>query len=527
MITIILNVVLMAIFFTHNYILLKVLNNIFDIEAKQCKMIILSVSNVVVNIWLKGVFPDYTLLAYLILTTFHFIQVYVYINTPRLIRVGIGLMFPVHIMANSFLVCTICAYITKQSYSYIYQTETIFLATRLISVTLLIVFVAILALIRKDVLQSILKKHPERLKIFAVLELLMMMQLMGTVHLFTNVDYNIYVITTVLITSILMLGIFYTGLFMLIGFDILEEHKIHSNSGILESMYRNMLIEKSERTIEIDCYTGKVINHVFQGEVQHSFIGTSYDKLIQSIVETNLHPGDKELFLTKHELEYMILLCDTISVSSYECEYRLRSAESEYFWYKDTISVQHHENGQDITAIILTNNIQTEKNLAFWANIDRLSGLYNKIATEELIREHLKQHCYGIMFMIDIDNFKAINDNFGHDIGDEVIKEISTKLSCIFKSGDIIGRMGGDEFMVFIKNEVPLNLVDKAIKICESVYTTYFDDSNKITISASIGISEVTEKVCTFQSLYKMADMALYESKKRGKNTYTIGQTKL
>ncbi len=92
----------------------------------------------------------------------------------------------------------------------------------------------------------------------------------------------------------------------------------------------------------------------------------------------------------------------------------------------------------------------------------------------------------------------------------------------MFDTDSIVGRVGGDEFMVFMKHADDASINEKAIQAGQLLYTTYSKDDIKITISASIGICKVSADVNTFQTLYKAADNALYHSKRSGKNRFTI-----
>lgn len=121
--------------------------------------------------------------------------------------------------------------------------------------------------------------------------------------------------------------------------------------------------------------------------------------------------------------------------------------------------------------------------------------------------------------MLDIDNFKKINDTYGHQSGDLALKEISLILRSYLRANTIIGRLGGEEFGIILPN-VPL---EDAIKIAERIRSVIENREIKyedkiIRITASFGITEVKEGD-TFDTLYKRVDEALYKAKKDGKNT--------
>ncbi|OON93372.1 MAG: hypothetical protein ATN33_05900 [Epulopiscium sp. Nele67-Bin001] len=512
-------------FTAHNYLLLKFMSTMFSAKSGAPFMLLIAFINSVVNFSVRTVFPMSVPMSYFIICLLYFWPTYVLFDAQRLTKITFGLMTPVHLVADSFIINSIFVLISGYTYSEIFSMPDLFLVARIVTSLSLSGFIIILCKVFGTKYFSLLRNHPERMKIFVSLELVLLILLLVISTIFMSTEFNVYIVLTILVAAVACVVIFYIGVFMVVGFEMLDDYRIYSHSKLLENMYRNMLIEKSERTIEIDCKTGKIINYVVKDSSNKPFVGAFYEDALHDIIDSRIHPDDQDSYIAKHKLSYMLIMCSAGNVATYDCEYRLLNEDmGEYYWYKDFISVQKSPTNNAIKAVLVTNDIQLHKNLEFSANMDGLTGLYNKTVTEELISEYLETNRDGVLFMIDVDNFKAINDNFGHDVGDEVIRDVATKLSCIFKKGDILGRMGGDEFMVFVKSPGPLNIEDKATQLCDTIYTTYYNDLVKVSISASIGICEVHDKVCSFNDLYKIGDMAMYESKSRGKNTYTIRQ---
>lgn len=161
------------------------------------------------------------------------------------------------------------------------------------------------------------------------------------------------------------------------------------------------------------------------------------------------------------------------------------------------------------------------KDLADKADTDLLTELNNKLATERKIKEYISQNPdeQALLFVLDIDNFKKINDTMGHAFGDEVLSAIGHGIKGEFRVSDIIGRTGGDEFMVFLKNVHD----DTLIKQETQRVTRFFKDLRvgeyvKYSPTASIGAAVFPKDAKDFESLYKAADKALYKAKERGKN---------
>ncbi|HHU49452.1 MAG TPA: diguanylate cyclase [Clostridiales bacterium] len=161
------------------------------------------------------------------------------------------------------------------------------------------------------------------------------------------------------------------------------------------------------------------------------------------------------------------------------------------------------------------------------AERDQLTGLYNRATCEGIIRETLNAsdpaHDMHALLIIDMDNFKAINDNFGHMEGDLVLSRLADGLSKIFRTGDIVGRLGGDEFFVFMAHCTDKKApVAKTKQIGELFFNVYRLNEAAFCISASIGIAMFPEQGVTFTQLYRSADDALYEAKYRGKNGFAL-----
>lgn len=163
-----------------------------------------------------------------------------------------------------------------------------------------------------------------------------------------------------------------------------------------------------------------------------------------------------------------------------------------------------------------------EENLIKKAQIDKLTNLYDKITTEKKCCEFmLKPNKYGALVLMDIDNFKEINDTFGHKTGDKYIIRISEIIHSICRDDDIAGRIGGDEFLVLFDG-----LNDR--EILKTRLTEFFNkikedkELSEKNVTCSIGALFISDKDTDFYDLYSRADSAMYSIKKSGKNNFTI-----
>ena len=173
-----------------------------------------------------------------------------------------------------------------------------------------------------------------------------------------------------------------------------------------------------------------------------------------------------------------------------------------------------------IDAIGKKRDDRQKKELENKADTDLLTGLNNKLATERKIKNYIAQNpqVQSMMFLLDVDNFKTINDTMGHAFGDEVLSTLGEEISSIFRASDIIGRVGGDEFMIFLKGVPTREVVRKEAKKVEDFFKTFQVGENvKYAVRASIGVAVFPHEGTDFETLYKAADQGLYKAKRRGK----------
>lgn len=164
---------------------------------------------------------------------------------------------------------------------------------------------------------------------------------------------------------------------------------------------------------------------------------------------------------------------------------------------------------------------EKSRKLANKADTDLLTDLYNKVATERKIRQYISEHpdeqC--VLFVLDIDNFKKINDTMGHAFGDEVLRSLGVRIRSEFRATDIIGRTGGDEFTIFLCNMKEESIIREEANRVERFFRGFqTGEYVKYSATASIGAAIYPRDAKEFEGLYKAADHALYVAKKRGKN---------
>lgn len=255
----------------------------------------------------------------------------------------------------------------------------------------------------------------------------------------------------------------------------------------------------------------------------------SYDVMMTALMKKAIHPDDVDKFAQIYTRDNIL---KAHSEGQYQLimEYRRPSKSGDFIWVKCTLHLYDDPHSGDIKGHSYIEDIDDEKRkeiqLIYNAEHDFLTTLLNKAATEKYINNFLEssegksgKHAF---FIIDLDNFKAINDNFGHAFGDAVLSRSATNLKELFRDIDILGRIGGDEFVVLIKNIGSAKVaINKAREICQKLFDSYSKEEKVHTISTSIGVALYPTHGKDYTSLYKNSDTALYISKEMGRNRYT------
>ena len=194
-----------------------------------------------------------------------------------------------------------------------------------------------------------------------------------------------------------------------------------------------------------------------------------------------------------------------------------------------TIKAVRDQNNQVVNYTAVQTDLRaiekSEAKADYLAYHDALTGLYNRVSFEEFLSQALlmakrNQKQFAILF-IDLDRFKVINDTLGHDIGDQVLINVSERLQSILRESDFISRWGGDEFVVILHDIVSESFVATvARKIIEGLKEPIYIEHHHFTVTASIGIATYPENAVDANTLIKYADSAMYQAKENGKNNF-------
>ncbi len=264
-------------------------------------------------------------------------------------------------------------------------------------------------------------------------------------------------------------------------------------------------------------------------QLPDKFLGKQYIDALKMMSE-KMDNINFQLYCQEYMIEYYDITDDIIEKQNAIIEYYYLNKQhnklrKEGFCNSLIAKVQLEELLQE-QAIILQENKQL-KNLS---EIDELTQIYNRQTAQKFILEKISANNLigsAALIILDLDYFKTVNDTYGHIVGDKVLSTVGSILKNSFRENDIIGRLGGDEFIIFIHNphHERLELKDLLCRRLQHLSKQIKEipiENSDIHISASIGIMLLTALPVSFIELYNNADIALYESKKKGRDCITF-----
>ncbi|MFU0832267.1 MAG: Diguanylate cyclase [Oscillospiraceae bacterium] len=303
--------------------------------------------------------------------------------------------------------------------------------------------------------------------------------------------------------------------------DITEIHKAQEELAATEERYRMILEHAADPIVDFDLKTGRIYySPAFTARFGEAF--PQRGDLLESLSE---HPVICEQDRGRlREKAIRLLHGETLE----DDEFRFRAASGIYIWCNVHPAVFFDEQGVATRLIVVISDIDRRKKesieLRQKAEHDLLTGLYNRVTAKCMIEQaiaHSKEGERHAFFVIDIDNFKHVNDHLGHLKGDELIIETASQIKKLFREDDIVGRVGGDEFVVFLRHITSLDLAVRKAENIGNAFRTYAAPCCQ-GISGSIGISFYPYDGCTYDELFRKADAAMYAAKKDGKDSFRV-----
>ena len=200
----------------------------------------------------------------------------------------------------------------------------------------------------------------------------------------------------------------------------------------------------------------------------------------------------------------------------------------EYRWYRLVLRYMEGDGPDEGFAmgrfLDVHEEIERSNELKKQASNDALTGLLNRSTIQRQVSRYMEEgNRAGVMLLFDVDNFKRVNDTMGHPEGDALLKQIANCLDNTFRATDMKGRMGGDEFIVFLPGNIPHDLLRSKLQtMIDYLNNLVFTPYKELHVSLSIGAAYIQGEIEDFDGLYKHADYAMYVAKLGGKNGFFI-----
>ena len=303
-------------------------------------------------------------------------------------------------------------------------------------------------------------------------------------------------------------------------------------SYVKEEQYRQAMLSDALYWAQVDLTTDTVEKFVddkklFAEAGQYK----KYSVFVREMGSRRVHIEEREKYWETFKPE---ALKRAFEEGKKEINFENRRADEmgNFIWFVSTAYLLQDPLTGELKGLVCLKDINDKKRreleLKYESQMDMLTGVYNKKTTENVISDYLKsdagrtgEHAFLI---VDIDDFKKINDKYGHLHGDRMLREIAEQLKHSFRKKDVVGRIGGDEFVVFMRGILDGRAAEEsARKVCELFREKYHGSED---ISCSIGVAYYPKDGSTYEELYKKSDIALYEAKNSGKNTSLVYREK-
>ncbi len=305
--------------------------------------------------------------------------------------------------------------------------------------------------------------------------------------------------------------------------SIRDETELHEREQAYDKWRDSLLTMFAENAsyAEFNLTRGVLERQMGTAEGPTARSGSSMQDFVDYACDHFIFEEDRDGYREFFDRQRLLALCER-GVTEDTIEYR--DCRGGVHWMRASVQMTRYPGSAEVKAFIVYNDIDRQRSelerLARLASRDSLTNILNRKALEDRITERLENAESGelsALYIVDLDNFKQINDRFGHQAGDETLKNVASALNRTFRSGDIVGRLGGDEFMAFISGVTEPNAISRANRLLNELQFMVENTS----LSASIGLA-LCRGTAKFSELYRGADIALYKSKEMGKNRCTV-----
>jgi diguanylate cyclase (GGDEF)-like protein/PAS domain S-box-containing protein len=296
------------------------------------------------------------------------------------------------------------------------------------------------------------------------------------------------------------------------------------------------LVEQIPAIVYVDVADDEMSTTYVSPQIQ-AILGYSAQEYIDDpqLWERILHPDDREGAMATY-------LRGRESGDPFVFEYRLLARDGRTVWFRDSAIVLTDAQGrpEHIQGVMLdiTESKVAEERIAFLAYHDKLTGLPNRTMFDELLGLALaraKRHGLGVVVvLVDLDDFKLVNDSLGHEAGDAILVQLAQRLSDATRETDLVARPGGDEFLLLLADldpasaghggheSVSVSAESVALRIQQALRTPFIADDTELYVNASLGISAFPDDAHDAPTLLKNAETAMFRSKRSGPGGYVL-----
>lgn len=331
--------------------------------------------------------------------------------------------------------------------------------------------------------------------------------------------YNWYRFTLATKQTSILSGQYAVGIF-----ENITEQKEMSLKYLNETQFYQAILTEKTAFAHVNITENRCIRFGGIWNLYNELINTiTYSELTESFINKVVHPEDRAHYLELMQKDNFIQSFEN-GIDKLGCEFRRIVEQNKMLWMELHVHLFKEPFTQHILALVYITNIDEKKKqelaLLYDSERDQLTNTFNKRIAETSIRNYIKEMKedeVGIFMILDLDDFKSINDTYGHRTGDKVLIRLSELLTLVFERCDIIGRFGGDEFIILLKNitckETVCSQLDRLYQFIESEKNPAF--------SCSIGISFI-HYGDTYEQIFQQADTALYAAKNEGKGHFVF-----
>lgn len=315
------------------------------------------------------------------------------------------------------------------------------------------------------------------------------------------------------------------------------DEKIIGLYGILKDVTEQIQsinkLEESEKRFRIIAENAHDLITLINKDGEITYVSPSYKNILGYYHQEYLNKSFLHNVHADNQERLLEIVHNSISSGEpFTIQFRQKNAEGYMIWCESIGNpvFNHKNNFQHL--VVLTRDItlrrEYESKLKYFAYHDSLTDLPNRLFFKEqfaLAKEQfLTSNTPLALILLDIDYFKLINDTYGHDTGDAVIKEFGSRIKSTIRDHDMLARLGGDEFVILLSNiQSSNNAIEIAERINDTIQRPWKLNGHTLTVTTSMGIATTSSQLnFTESSLMKKADIALYEAKKCGKNCYKL-----